>query len=230
MHVPPEPVAPTFDDHDPSGVFGDPAHPSVHIVLLGDSTNTGPGLDGPHEIWARRIAARLAERFHVRLSSVARGGARVADVLRNQLRPALAESWDVAVVSVGSNDAIWGTPARLYQVRLQGVVEGLLGHSGTVVLAGVGDLGAIPRVAGPIASILRRRGRTMDRAQRRVAAEHRRVFKVSMWERTATPFQQRLDIWAADGFHPNGAGHAIWADAGYTVLLAACEAEVYGRS
>lgn len=217
---------PSFDDLDPQGSFGDPSLPAARLMLLGDSTLTGPGLNGPEEIWVQQVARRLSDRFHVSIASVAGGGARIGDVLRDQLRPAVIEPWDVAVVSVGANDALWGTPGRLYVRRLEAVVEGLLGHEGTVVLTGIGDLGTFPRAPGPLVPIVRHRGRVIDRAQRKVAARHRRVFKVSMWERTATIFRQRTGIWAADGFHPNAAGHAIWADAAYTMLLAAIEAEV----
>ena len=220
---------PHFGDLDPSGSFGDPALPSVSIVLLGDSTNTGPGLNSPEEIWVRQVVDRLTDRFHVELTSVSKGGAKVGHVLRTQVRLVEGGAWDVAIVSVGANDALRGTPRRVMLKRLGHAVDRLLEVTGTVVLSGVGDLGTFPRAPAGVDRLLRRRGRTTDRVHRDVAAARPRVFKVSMWQRTAVQFRTRDDIWAADGFHPNAAGHRLWADAAYSTVLAAVESEVRKR-
>src|SRR5262245_62634542 len=72
---------PSFTDLDPDGVFGPNSAPEVRLVLLGDSTVTGPGLERRAELWARQVARRLAAAGRVRLVSVSADVSRVRDAL-----------------------------------------------------------------------------------------------------------------------------------------------------
>ncbi|MEL7208586.1 MAG: hypothetical protein AAGK32_10210, partial [Actinomycetota bacterium] len=53
--------------------------------------------------------------------------------------------------------------------------------------------------------------RRADHAHRRVALARARVHKAPMWDTTPV-FRTRTDIWSTDNYHPNGKGHAVWAD------------------
>ncbi len=219
---------PAFGDLDPSGSFGDEALPRVDVVLLGDSTCTGAGLDDPADVWIRQLMPQLTTRHRIRVHSLAEGGAKVADVARTQLPAALANRWDVALVSVGANDSLWGLPMWLLQRRLAAIVDALLPVTGVVILAGHGDLGSPPRMLPPFNWVLSARSWQADRVHRRVAAGRARVMKVPMW---ADRFGwRRDDIWAADGFHPNAAGQALWAASIGPVLQAAIERAVADRN
>ena len=202
---------PSFTDLDPDGTFGPDGAPEVRIVLLGDSTVTGPGLERRDDLWSRRVARRLAGDVRVRLLSVAVGGSRVRDLLVAQLPEAQGLRPDVAVVSVGANDAMHGTRLRRFEADLDALVEAF-GEAGTeVVLAGVGDLGNIPRLAHPLKALASRRSRQFDRAHARVAARHDHVVKVPVAELTDARFRG-ADAFCPDLFHPNCAGHTVWAD------------------
>lgn len=205
---------PTFTDLDPDGVFGPDSAPEVRLVLLGDSTVTGPGLERRDDLWSRQVARRLAGDVRVRLRSVAAGGSRVRDVLVGQLPAAQELRPDVAIVSVGANDAMHGTRLRRFEADLDAVVEAF-GEAGTeVVLAGVGDLGNIPRLAHPLKALASRRSRQFDRAHARVADRHEHVVKVPVAEFTDARFRSR-DVFCPDLFHPNCTGHTAWADAAH---------------
>jgi lysophospholipase L1-like esterase len=211
---------PSFTDLDPDGVFGPDAAPEVRLVLLGDSTVTGPGLEHRDDLWSRQVARRLAGDVHVRLRSVAAGGSRVRDVLVGQLPEAQGLRPDVAIVSVGANDAMHGTRLRRFEADLDALV-GAFGEAGTeVVLAGVGDLGNIPRLVHPLKALASRRSRQFDRAHARVADRHDHVVKVPVAELTDTQFRTR-DVFCPDLFHPNCAGHRVWADAAYPFVAEA---------
>ena len=220
---------PWFDDLDPSGEFGPVAKPQVDVVLLGDSTVTGNGLHGPEEIWIRQFMPLLTEEYQVRVVSLAAGGVKVREMAAQQLEPALAERWDVAMVSAGANDAIRAGFGPAVERELGAVVDALLQVSERVILLGVGDLGSCPRALFPFDHALRARGKAMDRVHFRVAADRERVYKVPMWERSAAEFNARDDIWAADLFHPNREGHAIWAKAIYPTLRATIDEVVAER-
>ena len=205
---------PSFRDLDPDGVFGPGWAPEVRIVLLGDSTVTGPGLDSREDLWARQVARRLARDRRVRLMSLAVGGSKARDVLEGQLRKALALEPHLGLVSVGANDAMHGTRVRRFEAELDAVVEAFGDADAGVVLAGVSDLGNIPRLAYPLKALATRRSRTFDRAHVRVADRYDHVLKVPIAELTDATFRSR-DVFSPDLFHPNAVGHAAWADAAY---------------
>jgi lysophospholipase L1-like esterase len=213
---------PSFRDLDPGGVFGPDTVPEARIVLLGDSTMTGPGLDSCDDLWSHQVARRLAVDVRVRLVSVAAGGSRVRDLLVHQLPEAQRLRPDVAVVSVGANDATHGTRLGRFESDLDAIVEAF-GEAGTeVVLAGVGDLGNIPRLAHPLKGLASRRSRAFDRAHARVAARHDHVVKVPIGELTDERFRT-AEVFCPDLFHPNRIGHTAWADAAYPFVADALE-------
>jgi lysophospholipase L1-like esterase len=208
---------PSFRDLDPNGVFGPDGIPEARIVLLGDSTVTGPGLDSSEDLWSHRLARRLALERRVRLLSLAVGGSRARDVLVRQLPEALTLQPHLAVVSVGANDAMHGSPMRRVEADLD-AIAGAFGDAGTrVVLSGLGDLGNIPRLRFPLKAVASMRSRAVDRIHARVAARHDHVVKVPIAERS-DEFFRSVDVFCPDLFHPNRAGHAVWADAVYPVI------------
>ena len=158
--------------------------------------------------------------MRIRLVSLAAGGSRVRDVLVTQVPEAQALRPDVVVVSVGANDAMHGTRLRRFEADLDALVDAF-GEAGTeVVLAGIGDLGNIPRLVHPLKALATRRSRQFDRAHARVAARHDHVVKVPVADLTDEQFRAR-DVFCPDLFHPNCAGHTVWAEAAYPFVARA---------
>jgi lysophospholipase L1-like esterase len=211
---------PSFHDLDANGSFGSDTMAEARIVVLGDSTVTGPGLESCTDLWSHRVARRLALEHRVRLVSLAVGGSRAHDVLVRQVPDALALEPHLAVVSVGANDATHATPLRKVESDLDAIAAAF-GEIGTgVVLAGLGDLGNIPRLAFPLKVLASMRSRAVDRIHARVAARHGHAVKVPIAQR-CDDFFRSADAFCPDLFHPNRAGHAVWADAAYPVISAA---------
>lgn len=202
---------PQFDGFDPSGTFGDPDLPPLRFAALGDSTITGPGLDGPDEVWVRHIARRLADRHRVELISLAVGGSKSRDVLEVQVPVAEDLRPDLAVVSVGGNDIMRAVPVPLFERRLDEIVARLVAVSGAVVLMGVGDLGTIPRFPAPLNHVASLSGRMADGVHARVALRHG-VIKVDHWALDDPGDRWGPDMFCGDLFHPNPHGHRSWAD------------------
>lgn len=203
---------PSFIGLDISGEFGDGALPTLRILLLGDSTVTAPGLADPDASWPRLIAARLADRYRVELVCLAEGGSRSADVLERQLSRAQAASWDIAILSVGSNDVLHLVPVWRFARNLDAIVSGLGSVADQVILFGVGDLGSIPRLPFPLNKLASLAGHVADHVHRRVAAR-RRVAKVDQWRLTTAAFNSGRHMFADDLFHASALGHEAWADA-----------------
>jgi lysophospholipase L1-like esterase len=219
---------PTVTGHDPSGEVGDPAHPEVTLLLLGDSTLTGSGLESVDDIWVRQMAARLSGEFRIRIVSVATGGARTAEVRRDQLPQALRTRADLAIVSAGANDVMHVTPLREIERDLTAIVAELHAVVPEVLLTGVGDLGNVPRVPFPLTLVASARSRSVDRIHRQVAERFDYADKVPVGAMTAG-FSRDRSLFGPDWFHPSRAGHAIWADAATPVVRGVLERVVRQR-
>lgn len=209
--------APALEEFDPSGEFGDPSDPALRVAVLGDSSVTAPGVTGPHEIWVSRVCDRLARGRHVILRSFAVGGSRARDVIENQLDDAIAFGPDIVFVSVGANDAIKGTPIRVFAADLDQLIGTLADTGATVIQSGVGVLGTIPRLYPPLSTLMSRRAERFDRIHWDVAARYDSAV-VDQRSDDSTVWSQDPTLWAADLFHVSAAGHARWADTTWRTL------------
>lgn len=217
---------------DVSGRFG-AGDTTLRVAALGDSTLTGPGVGSVDEIWAQIVATRLADRMAVRvdLRSWAAGGATASEVVEHQLEPAIAFEPHVALVSIGANDVIRSVPMRRFAASLDTIVGKLTGNGCLVVCSGVGDLGTIPRLAPPLRHLVSRLGQRADNVHRLVANRHDAI-KVEQWGWSSDQFRRRGDVWSADRFHPNPAGHQVWAETCWVALepaLSELQARLGGR-
>lgn len=205
---------PTLENQDPSGEFGSPESPPLTIVFLGDSSVTSPGVEPLDYSWPRQIALHLADEYHVTAASVAVGGAKVRDVLNNQLDAALAESPDIAYVSVGSNDALRGTPTARFEADYNRVVAHLHDAVPAVGLSGIGDLGTIPRLPELARAVARIRARSIDGAVARVSKAYPRTVKSNAWDVMESLFAHESEMFGEDLFHASTEGHLAFANVG----------------
>lgn len=208
---------PRMAEYDPSGVFGDPGNPSLRVAVLGDSSVTAPGVDGPHEIWVSLISSRIAETHHVTLRSVAASGSRAEDLLREQLVPALEFAPDLVIVSVGANDVIKGVGLKVFERHLDELVATLTDSGALVVQSGVGDIGTIPRLKPPLRNMMTRRSARFDRVHHLVAARYG-AHVVEHRKDDPTIWYSDRALWAPDLFHVSAAGHQRWADSTWRVV------------
>jgi lysophospholipase L1-like esterase len=202
----------SLNDQDPSGSFGDPSLPRLRMLVLGDSTITAPGVEPLDDCWVRRVAIHLSDRYHVELISVAVGGSRVSDVRNNQIHRAIVLGGDLAVLSVGGNDALRMTPVSRFEATYDQVLRTLINAFPAVAVCGVGDLGTIPRLPALAQGVARVRGRSIDHAIGRVTHEYD-VPKSRAWGPEFARFEYDPEVWAADLFHASAQGHQMYGDA-----------------
>jgi lysophospholipase L1-like esterase len=205
------PDLPSFPNQDPSGRFGDPALPHLRIVALGDSSITAPGVANLDNVWIRRIARTLADRYHLELVSLAVGGSRAGDVVEGQLAEAIRLRPDVAVVSVGANDALRGVTPQRYRRHLETIINGLAATGAGIVVFGIGDLGSIPRLPPSLRRWVTHRSVVFDEIAHQVVVTVPRAVKVFTKGRSSTAFFDDPGLFAGDLFHAGDAGHAIFA-------------------
>lgn len=176
-------------------------------VALGDSTAQGVGASGPERGYVGLIAGRLraATGRPVQVVNLSRSGARVRDVVAEQL-PRLANlSPDLVTVSVGGND-VAHYDAECFRSDVDALIAEL--PPGTVV----GDVpwfmhGGTGRKSGEAATYVATRAGARGLA---VARLHR-AMRDRGWKSMLTDF-------APDWFHPNDRGYRLWADAFWTAI------------
>lgn len=184
------------------------------VVWLGDSTAAGLGASSSAGALPSQVADGLAA---TSVSVLAVSGARVADVLDDQVPKLAGLEPHLVLISVGANDTIHltgrGTFRRTYEKVVRALPNGV-----PVVLLGVPDMGAIPRFAQPLRAVAGWRGRIVDAEVRRVATSTGAVY-ADIAGPTGPAFRRHSDrYFAADDFHPSDAGYGLWADAVLEVL------------
>jgi len=213
--------APKMEEHDPSGEVG--TGRPLHLVVLGDSTVAAPGLPSVDTNWTRQVAARMADRYRVKITSLAVSGSKVRDLLDGQLSQAVKLRPDVVLVAVGANDVFRFVPKESFRRDLDRLVGRLVDVAPVVMLSGVGDLGTIPRFLPPLDRFYKERARRFDGVHQSVAEKYG-VAKVHQWGEAAEVFRTGKDVFAADLFHASEVGHAVWADVAWETLKPVLEA------
>ena len=182
----------------------------LDVVWLGDSTAAGVGASTSATALPTQVAAGLGRPVDVTV--LARSGATVGDVVDRQL-PALAGLQpDIAFVSVGANDVTHLTSRSDFERRYRRLLAALP-DSSEVVLLGVPDMGAIPRLAQPLRAVAGFRGRQLDDVVREVAGETGSAYVDIAGETGPALRRDPGRFFAADRYHPSGAGYELWAEA-----------------
>ncbi|HKT04100.1 MAG TPA: GDSL-type esterase/lipase family protein, partial [Rugosimonospora sp.] len=121
----------------------------LRLVLLGDSSALGVGVERVSDTVGGRLAELLAEGGRrVELSSVAVHGSRSADLATQVARALVGHPPDVAVILVGANDAVSLRAPIPAAAHLAAAVRRLRDAGVAVVVGTCPDLGAA-RVAQP---------------------------------------------------------------------------------
>lgn len=214
--------APKQEQFDPSASFGARSAPSLRVAVLGDSTVTAPGVSHPNEIWVSLIGQRLGETHRVTIKSFAIGGSMAHNLVTDQLGPALEFAPDLAIVSVGANDALKGVTPKKFEENLETLVATLRQTGAVVVMSGVGDLGTIPRLLPPLRQLFSRRALAFNRIHEDVATRHG-GWVVPQRESPAELWYHDRGMWSADLFHVSSRGHEVWADLGWKTVTQALQ-------
>lgn len=201
---------------------GRPA-PAIRLVLLGDSSAAGYGVerveDTPGAQLASGVATQANRRVHLREYAVV--GAKTSDLLV-QIEAALPTNPDLAVILIGANDVTHTvTPSQSVQHLAEGVR--LLRENGVAVVVGTcPDLGTIKPIPPPLKQVARAWSRRLAAAQTIAVVEAggRTVALASILgpEFMAAP----AVLFGPDQFHPSADGYKQLA----SVLIPSCLAEL----
>lgn len=184
----------------------------LRLVLLGDSSALGVGVDRVADTVGGQLADLLANDRQVQLSSVGVAGSRSIDLATQVARALLGERPDVAVVLIGANDATTLWRPREAAAYLGVAVRRLRDAGVQVVVGTCPDLGAVRAIAPPLRQVTGWLGRRMAQAQARaVLASGGAV--VDLGAETGPVFRADAGTLSYDGYHPSADGYRVWAHA-----------------
>jgi lysophospholipase L1-like esterase len=215
---------PTSPALEIGGTFGPSDGPRVSFVVLGDSTAAGVGAGSAARAYPTLLADALARAgYRVELVGLGVSGARVADLVSDQVPRAVAADPDLVFIGIGANDATHFTRMGDVERDMAAALDSLRARTAaTVVVAGAPDMRAALFLE-PLRTIVGWRGRRVAATIEEVARD-RGVATVPLAERTGPYFvDDPEEHYSADDFHPSAAGYERWADAIFPELQAALE-------
>ena len=205
---------PPDDAPKADGLYGHFPGEPISVVVFGDSSAAGVGVDTPEQTPGALIAAGLAEiaRRPVQLTVVARTAARTSD-MTEQIRQAANLKPDLALVMVGANDVTHRVRATTSVRLLDEAVRHLRDAGAAVVVGTCPDLGTVEPIPHPLRWVARRASRRLAAAQT-IAAVEAGARTVSVGSILGPEFAaQPGHMFSADRFHPSAAGYAAAAAA-----------------
>jgi lysophospholipase L1-like esterase len=192
------------------GEVGDAPGPPVRLLIVGDSSAAGVGVDHVRDGFAGQFSAHLAQRARrrVRWQLVARSGATALDALALLTASAAAPA-DLAVVVLGVNDVVDRVPidravaarAALADALLQG--HGVR-HVGFSALPPIDCCIALPQ---PLRQAAGAEARRYDAAFKAWADAREAACGDVSWLPMPLPLER--EHLAIDGFHPSAVGYRV---------------------
>jgi lysophospholipase L1-like esterase len=216
---------PTGEPMNADGVYG-----AVHsgepmrLVMLGDSSACGLGVEHTHQTPGAMLAAGLSECADrpVQLTGVAVVGARSSD-LSAQVESIADTAPDVAVIMIGANDVTHRVRPPVAVRHLDHAVSRLHELGAEVVVGTCPDLGTVEPVPQPLRWIARRASRQLAAAQT-IAVVEAGGRTVSLGDILGPEFAASpSEMFGPDRFHPSVAGYASAAAAMLPSVCAALD-------
>ena len=206
---------PTGTPPDSDGVYGatHQAEP-IRMVILGDSSACGLGVEHPHQTPGAMLAAGLAECADrpVALVGVAAVGARSSDLLA-QVEGVADSAPELAVIMIGANDVTHRVRPPTAVRHLDDAVRRLGDLGAEVVVGTCPDLGTVEPMPQPLRWIARRASRQLAAAQT-IAVVEAGGRTVSLGDILGPEFAASpKEMFGPDRFHPSVAGYASAAAA-----------------
>ncbi|MEV1288995.1 SGNH/GDSL hydrolase family protein [Micromonospora sp. NPDC049679] len=190
--------------------------PPLRLVLLGDSSALGVGVDRAMDTVGGQLAELLAEEGsgdrQVQLSSVGVAGSCSTDLATQVARALLGERPDVAVILIGANDATGLRRPGEAAAYLGAAVRRLRDAQVQVVVGTCPDLGAVRAIAQPLRQVAGWLGRRTARAQARAVVAGGGTV-VDLAAKTGAVFRADAGTLCYDGYHPSADGYRVWAHA-----------------
>jgi lysophospholipase L1-like esterase len=198
-----------------SGVAGAdlPGEP-LRLLVLGESTVVGVGVDELHAALVGQLATALTARCGrpVAWRACGENGITAAQAYERLLPQVLDQSFDLALLVFGVNDTTHLTSLPRWEAALGGMAEALAARGARVAFSSVPPLQHFSALPWLLRRLLCMRAGLLDtrlsQLAGRMGAGHH-----------AVELEFSAEYLARDGYHPSGLGYRVWAQ-GLAVSLA----------
>lgn len=192
----------------------------LRLLVTGDSSAAGVGVDSIHDSFAGILPRLLAERSgRPVLARIAGMNSATSADIRDHVVPHVEpRDFDYVALNIGVNDAKNFHTVRRFSRDFGTLIYALRARfpAATIIWSGVLDLEDAPALPSPLDRILGVRSRLIDARGRTLCLERGALAPRSEWRAAPENF-------SVDGFHASRAGYGEWADsmAGYILALEA---------
>lgn len=205
------------------GSTGGKGRTPLRLMLLGDAIALGVGVEAAEQTLGGHLIRMLGDAgANVSVSTVAVAGARSSDLATQVARAQLAGRPDLAVIVVGTNDAIHLVRPGEAAACLATAVRRLRDGGAAVVVGTCPDLGAARAIAPPLRQLAGWYGRRIARAQAN-AARSAGATVVDLAGQVGPVFRADAGMLCHDRFHPSADGYRVIAYALYPAVAAAAD-------
>lgn len=180
-------------------------------VWLGDSTAAGDGASDVAHTLPHQVASNGDP---VRLQVLAVSGARVADVIADQLPKLDGLQPDRVYLSIGANDVVHLTSRDDYREQFQEIVRAMKATGAQeLVVLGIGEYATTVRLPQPLRLIATWRAHTLSDVNREIADNAGATYVDIAGETGDEIGSDPARYLAKDRYHPSDDGYRLWANA-----------------
>lgn len=178
---------------------------SPRILVLGDSTAVGTGVEDPLGSIAGRFGRDFPDAY---IENHAVNGMKVGEL--DDIFPSVPNgSFDLVLLQIGANDIIRRTPMDAFSASLNSVFAKSRRAGKHVVALHSGNIGLAPMFPWPASLILTSRTRAYRDVYRHIAAE-RGVVYVDLFEEAKNDPFRMPGYYALDQLHLTDKGYGYW--------------------
>jgi lysophospholipase L1-like esterase len=193
----------------PCGQYGE-GTPARRILVIGESTAAGVGVEAHDQGLASQLARQIHERTGQTIGWHTFGvnGIRLGALIRKLETTELPEA-DVVLLSMGVNDTTGFTPRFRFRRHLRELRQLLAPrYSGPILLLSVPPMHLFTALPSPLRYVVGWRARQLDNLYIRLARQFPRDFRYVNYPVVTDP-----ELLASDGYHPGKRGYQYIAEA-----------------
>ncbi len=186
--------------------------PDYSIVILGDSIAAGVGASSPIYTLEQQFLKQIKKKHPgADIENFAVAGARIADVVKEQLPKLDSLTPKLAILVIGGNDLIKGTLLKQFHNSLKETLERLSSISKHVIVLNVPKISLLPVTPVHLKLIAELKTKRFNHIFHRTAELFSNVLLFDMYQFSHTHLHSEEELLAEDQFHPNNRAYQLLA-------------------
>lgn len=200
----------TFINPEPIFLHFGTAEKTLKYVILGDSTSAGQGASYEDGI-AIGTAKHLGKSYKVSMLNLSVSGARLQDILKEQIPLAVKQKPDTILISAGANDVTHATSLKQLEKDLKTMINQLIESNDKVkiIITASPDMGAPPSIPQPLRYVAGLQTERVNAVFYKLINK-KNVTMAPIAEKTGQLFRKDHTLFSIDRFHPNKEGYSLF--------------------